>query len=62
MQPWLDGSLYPDTDAPDSLNTLADLLDFLARLCSVRDFGVLPREFTVNGIRNPEWKPVVDTC
>lgn len=59
---WLDGSLYPDTDIPDSLVTLADRVDFLARLCSAWDFGILPHAATVNEIRKDEWKPAVDAC
>lgn len=31
---WLDGTLYPDKEPPDDLVTLADRIDFLARLCS----------------------------
>lgn len=60
--PWLDGSLYPDTNVPDSLDTLADRADFLARLCSAWDFGVLPRQSTVNEIRKADWKSAVDAC
>ncbi len=59
---WLDGSLYPDTDVPESLPTLADKVDFLARLCAAWDFGVLPHHATVNEIRKAEWKPAVDAC
>lgn len=59
---WLDGSLYPDTDAPEALTTLADQVDFLSRLCAAWDFGVLPRQFTVDEIRKDEWKPAVDAC
>jgi len=59
---WLDGSLYPDTDAPEMLATLADRVDFLARLCSAWDFGVLPREVSINEIRKADWEPAVDAC
>ena len=59
---WLDGSLYPDTDAPDTLETLSDRVEFLARLCSAWDFGLLPREATIAEIRKEEWKPAVDAC
>lgn len=59
---WLDGSLYPDTDAPDALETLADRVDFLARLCAAWDFGLLPREVTIAEIRKEEWKPAVESC
>lgn len=59
---WLDGSLYPDTDAPEALTTLADRVDFLSRLCAAWDFGVLPRQSTVDEIRNADWKSAVDAC
>jgi len=60
--PWLDGSLYPDVDVPKSLNTLADRVDFLARLCSAWDFGVLPHAETIAEIRREDWKPAVEAC
>jgi len=59
---WLDGSLYPDVDVPDALETLADRVDFLVRLCAAWDFGILPHKATVNEIRKEEWKPAVDAC
>ena len=59
---WLDGSLYPDTKTPDTLNTFADKVDFLARLCAAWDFGLLPYEITVNEIQKDAWLPVVDAC
>jgi hypothetical protein len=60
MPRWIDGTLYPDTDVPDDLTTLADRVDFLARLCSSWDFGVLPDRETVEEIRRPEWREAVD--
>ena len=59
---WLDGSLYPETDVPETLNTMSEQVDFLARLCAAWDFGILPRETTVLEIRKAEWKPAVDAC
>jgi hypothetical protein len=59
---WLDGSLYPDTDIPESLNALPDRVDFLVRLCAACDFGLLPRDVTIAEIRKTEWKPVVNAC
>jgi hypothetical protein len=59
---WLDGSLYPETDIPESLESLSERVDFLARLCAAWDFGVLPREDTIAEIRKEEWKPAVDAC
>jgi hypothetical protein len=59
---WLDGTLYPDTDVPDRLESLGDQVDFLARLCSAWDFGLLPRVETIAEIRREEWRKAVDEC
>lgn len=60
MLTWIDGTLYPDTDVPDELPTLGDRVDFLARLCSAWDFGLLPDRETVEEIRRPDWLEVVE--
>jgi hypothetical protein len=60
MHNWIDGTLYPDTDIPDELPTLGDRVDFLARLCSAWDFGLLPDRETVEQIRKPDWLEAVD--
>ena len=59
---WLDGALYPDMDVPDKLASLAERVDFLARLCAAWDFGLLPSATTVAEIRREEWSPAVDAC
>lgn len=59
---WMDGSLYPDRETPASLDTLADQVDFLVRLCGTWDFGVLPDQTTVDEVRRPEWVEAVDQC
>lgn len=59
---WLDGSLYPETNVPDTLETQADRVDFLARLCSAWDFGLLPCQTTIAEIRREDWKPAVEAC
>lgn len=58
----IDGSLYPDTDVPTGLETLADRVDFLARLCAAWDFGLLPDQDTITTIRASEWRETVDAC
>lgn len=60
--PWLDGALYPDAQIPKRLETVSDKVDFLARLCSAWDFGLLPDADTVVEIRHAEWRPAVDAC
>ncbi len=61
-QYWLDGTLYPDQEPPNSLPTLADQVDFLARLCSAWDFGLIPWTETINEIRRHEWAEAVEAC
>ncbi len=62
MNTWIDGTLYPDTEVPDELLTLADQVDFLARLCAAWDFGILPEQETIQEIRTPSWREAVDAC
>lgn len=59
---WIDGILYPDQEPPGDLPTLADRVDFLARLCSAWDFGLIPWPETIDEIRKPEWVDVVEAC
>jgi hypothetical protein len=59
---WIDGSLYPDTERPQRLDTFAGRVDFLVRLCGAWDFGLLPSAETVAEIRRPEWREAVDAC
>ena len=62
MLSWIDGSLYPDTDVPERLETLADRVDFLVRLCGAWDFGILPERETVEEIRRQDWREAVDAA
>ena len=62
MASWIDGALYPDTEIPETIDNLQMQVDFLARLCSARDFGVLPTIETVTEIRRPNWRDAVDRC
>jgi len=62
MPSWIDGALYPDTDVPETLDTLEDRVDFLVRLCGAWDFGILPERETVKEIRRPDWREAVDAA
>ncbi len=62
MHSWIDGTLYPDTEIPATIDTLREQVDFLARLCSAWDFGVLPTIETVTEIRRSNWREAVDQC
>lgn len=59
---WLDGTLYPDQKPPDDLPSLADRVDFIARLCSAWDFGLIPWPETIEAIRQPDWTEAVEAC
>ncbi len=59
---WLDGTLYPDVSPPVTPLTLNEQVDFLARLCSAWDFGILPEQVTIEEIRCPAWRKAVDQC
>lgn len=59
---WLDGTLYPDVNIPDTLTSLPERVDFLARLCAAWDFGLLPTADTVAEIRKENWAPAVEAC
>jgi hypothetical protein len=58
----IDGALYPDVEPPETLDSLAEQVDFLARLCAAWDFGLLPDWETVSEIRRAEWRPAVEAC
>jgi len=57
---WIDGSLYPDCEAPATLTTLNERIDFISRLCSAWDFGVLPFPETLDEIMKSDWKEAVE--
>lgn len=58
----IDGALYPDVEPPRELQTLADRVDFIARLCSAWDFGILPDWVTLVEVRKEAWVQSVETC
>jgi len=60
--PWIDGGVYPDTTPPQTLDTFAERVDFVARLCAAWDFGRLPDVTVVNEIRKETWRDAVDAC
>ena len=59
----IDGGLYPDEPPPAVLESLAERVDFLARLCSAWDFGILPDAETLREIRrSPSWEASPPPC
>ena len=62
VEVWLDGALYPDVATPVRLDNIDDQIDFLARLCAARDFGLLPEPATITEIRRPASGAAVDQC
>jgi hypothetical protein len=61
-QNWIDGALYPDVEPPALISTLEDRIDFLARMCSAWDFGLLPRMETIREVRDVKWREAVEHC
>jgi len=59
---WIDGTLYPDQDAPDDLGNLSVKVEFLARLCAAWDYGILPDTELITEIRKSAWREAVDKC
>ena len=57
---WIDGSLYPDCEVPTELKQLNDRIDFIARLCSAWDFGLLPMPATLTEVLKDDWKEAVE--
>lgn len=62
MPSWIDDTLYPDMEPPRTFRTLAERVDFVARLCAAWDFGLLPRWETVVQVRRKSWLKAVDRC
>ncbi len=58
----IDGSLYPDEPPPAVVQSLAQRVDYLARLCSAWDFGILPDGETLREIRRRRWRQAVNQC
>ena len=58
----IDGALYPEREPPDILDSLAEQVDFVARLCSAWDFGILPDADTITEMRRPSWRAAIDAC
>ena len=59
---WLDETLYPDEEPPDSFEAVAEQVDFLVRLCGAWDFGILPEQATIQEVRQAHWRTAVDEC
>jgi hypothetical protein len=57
---WLDGSLYPDREVPEKLEKIEDKMDYISRLCSAWDFGIIPLNRTLKEILKKEWKKAID--
>jgi hypothetical protein len=58
----IDGSLHPDQPPPAALASLAERVDFLSRLCSAWDFGILPDGETLREIRRRTSRKEVNEC
>ena len=58
MKPHLDASVYPDQDPPEELATDADKADYLHRIVSAFDHGVVPDGSTLDLLSG--WKEIFD--
>lgn len=56
----IDGALYPDVSPPERLETDADRADFITRLCTAWDFGIVPDAETVVEVLRPSWRTAID--
>lgn len=59
---WFDSTLYPEEANIHPPSTLAERIDFIARLCGAWDFGILPRAETIAEIRGDSWRAAVEEC
>lgn len=59
---WIDGALYPDAEPPATLDSLAEQVDFVARVCAAWDFGLLPEAPLSTELRRAQWRAAVDAC
>ena len=57
---WIDGSLYPDEPVPEKIETLAEKVDFLVRMCAAWDFGLPPSSDSLKEVLQDDWKQAVD--
>jgi hypothetical protein len=58
QKPYIDQSVYPDTEPPETLDTELDRADYVERVCAAWDFDVLPEQAAFDLFRG--WKKVFD--
>lgn len=58
----INGALYPDTEPPVALDSLAEQVDYVARLCAAWDFGLLPAPEVVAELCQPHWREAIEAC
>ena len=51
MKPEIDHSLYPDVEAPESLDAECDAADYVGRVCGAYDFGIPPSDEVIETLR-----------
>lgn len=57
---WLDEIHFPDIKKPTKNAPISLRVDFLSKLCVLRDNGLLPESDTITEIRKDEWKQAVE--
>lgn len=58
-RPYIDGTVYPDCKAPTHFRDDYERADYLDRICTGLDFGVVPEPETLELLS--EWKVIFDT-
>lgn len=57
-RPYIDGSVYPDCEPPEFFSDDYDRADYLDRVCTALDFGIVPEPETLNLFSG--WKHIFD--
>ncbi|MCW5557270.1 MAG: hypothetical protein KIT22_05485 [Verrucomicrobiae bacterium] len=55
---YIDGSVYPDCEPPEFFRNDHDRADYLDRVCTALDFGVVPEPETLEILSH--WKDIFD--
>lgn len=55
---YIDGSLYPDSPVPTTWDDPGTRADYVARVCSAWDFGIVPEPKTLHYLS--EWRDIFD--
>jgi len=57
-KPYIDSSVYPDCDPPDDFKDDFERADYIDRICTALDFGIVPESKTLSLLS--KWKNIFD--